>query len=282
MACAPRLWQVATNSSVYALMKGTVMVMSERSGSTKLIEAPRPELYELSSDPSERKDLAATDAQRVLALRGILGAFLERVGHEGLQPTTTNLSADEREALGSLGYLSGAHVGADSSGPLPDPKDKVRLAVALDQAGARLREGNPIAAEALLREILVADPGMIEGRLRLHLALILQGRLDEALVEGQKVVDATASLPNGERVAAKVHVMMGRIYLQKKQLAEAAREWEKALVVPQPPLLRLMLAETYRDLGQRQQAVLLLRQAVTAGQSSPEIDALLKQLDAGG
>ena len=218
-----------------------------RSGSTKLIEAPRPELYELSSDPGERKDLAATDAQRVLALRGALGEFIGRVGHEGLQPTSTNLSADEREALGSLGYLSGAHSGTDSSGPLPDPKDHVRLAVALDQAGAQLREGNPVVAEALL--------------------------------EGQQVIHATANLPNGERVAATVHVMMGRIYFERKQLVEAAREWEKALVVPQPPLLRLMLAETYRDLGQRAQAVLLLRQGVTAGQSSPEIEALLKQLD---
>ena len=34
MACAPRLWQVATSSSVYAFMNGTVIVTLPRSGRT--------------------------------------------------------------------------------------------------------------------------------------------------------------------------------------------------------------------------------------------------------
>ncbi len=34
IACAPRRWHVATSSSVYARMKGTVIVTAERSGST--------------------------------------------------------------------------------------------------------------------------------------------------------------------------------------------------------------------------------------------------------
>lgn len=255
-----------------------------KSGSTKLIEAPRPELYSLASDPGERQDLAAAQPARVTELRTSLAAFIERMGREGMEPTKTDLTAEEREALGSLGYLSGAHSGAADAGQLADPKDKVRLAVALDEAGARLREGNPVAAETLLREILASDPEMIEARLRLHLALILQGRLDEALVEGAKLVESASQLPSGDRVAAKAHVMMGRIYLEKKQLPEAAAEWEKALAVPQPPLLRLMLAEVYRDLGKPQQGILLLRQAVAAGESSPQIEALLRSLEsaAGG
>ena len=75
--------------------------------------------------------------------------------------------------------------------------------------------------------------------------------------------------------------MMGRIYLERKQLPEAAAEWEKALAVPQPPLLRIMLAEVYGDLGKPQQGVLLLRQAIAAGESSPEIEALLRKLEGG-
>jgi hypothetical protein len=35
MACAPRLWQVRTSSSVYARMNGAVIVTALRSGSTK-------------------------------------------------------------------------------------------------------------------------------------------------------------------------------------------------------------------------------------------------------
>jgi hypothetical protein len=35
MAWAPRRWHVFTRSSVYALMNGTVIVTSPRSGSTK-------------------------------------------------------------------------------------------------------------------------------------------------------------------------------------------------------------------------------------------------------
>ena len=35
MACAPRVWQVCTSSSVYARMNGTVIVIDVRSGSTQ-------------------------------------------------------------------------------------------------------------------------------------------------------------------------------------------------------------------------------------------------------
>ncbi len=43
----------------------------------KLIEAPRPELYDLGADPGERNNLAATDPGRVAAMRAVLQEMIE-------------------------------------------------------------------------------------------------------------------------------------------------------------------------------------------------------------
>jgi arylsulfatase A-like enzyme len=46
-----------------------------RQGSLKLVEAPRPELYDLASDPGETRDLSAVRPQEATRLRSALNAF---------------------------------------------------------------------------------------------------------------------------------------------------------------------------------------------------------------
>ena len=74
-------------------------------GSDKYIRAPRPELYRLSADPRERKDLAATHPERAAAL----AAELDRLVGVDEAPAfgADAAMAEQRRRLEALGYLTG-------------------------------------------------------------------------------------------------------------------------------------------------------------------------------
>ena len=97
-----------------------------REGPWKYILAPRPELYDLASDPGETRDLStantATARRLRAALEGLLRAERERALATDTAPAA--LSADTLQKLGALGYVSpGAAKGTVAQGA--DPKDKI-------------------------------------------------------------------------------------------------------------------------------------------------------------
>ena len=100
---------------------GTSSLRSLRRGQYKYIEAPKPELYDLSQDPGEtrnlyagRKSLAITLRERLLSLRSRFPPVAAR--------DSQAVSSGVIEQLNSLGYVatSGAHTGSADSGL--DPK----------------------------------------------------------------------------------------------------------------------------------------------------------------
>jgi arylsulfatase A-like enzyme/tetratricopeptide (TPR) repeat protein len=123
----------------------------------KYILAPRPELYDLRSDPQESHNVHTERASLAAALRDQLTGFERRYASTRPTPTGPPLPAETVEKLKSLGYL--AYVGAAqpaANGPLPDPKDRLKVfksvmrAHALNEAG-HYEESNrvlePLAAE---------------------------------------------------------------------------------------------------------------------------------------
>ena len=94
-----------------------------RRGSWKYVLAPRPELYDLSSDPSEQHNVVDEQPARAAALRGTLAKLLDAERRAG---TTSNaggtLPVDLLQRLGALGYVAGD---ASVSSTGADPKDKI-------------------------------------------------------------------------------------------------------------------------------------------------------------
>ncbi len=141
---------------------------SIRSGRWKAIEAPRPELYDLSADPGEMqpRNEAAT-----------LARLLDRVGRFGPAALTEAAPADAeaRSRLAALGYVQGAPAG---EGPRPDPKDRKALAARIQQAVSGEVTGP--ALKALLEGIVDEDPDNGQARQRLGYVLLEEGRPREA------------------------------------------------------------------------------------------------------
>ena len=79
---------------------------SIRDGRWKYILAPRPELYDLQSDPAERVNLAAGQPARAGALRAALETQL-RAERRGPAERAT-VPPELLEQLGALGYVSPA------------------------------------------------------------------------------------------------------------------------------------------------------------------------------
>ena len=139
-----------------------------RKGRYKYIQAPRPEFYDLSTDPVERNNLL--DARRSLA-KGYADRLAQmRSKAPPTQKTSANDPSPEVIArLRSLGYLAGSTgtTGPPDSGA--DPKDRIhdyekyRRAVTLTGSN-RLAEANQ-----LLNEVLKQDPALIDAQIMLAL-----------------------------------------------------------------------------------------------------------------
>lgn len=187
-------------------------------GSMKYIHGPRPELYDLETDPGELHDLVADRPEETRRLRGILEQFIARNAVAGTS-TVETLDEEVRRRLESLGYLhSPASAGQTVSETLSDegvaPRDRVGDINDLSAAKHLLFEGRFADAVHYTGKLTASSP---ENPLYLDLhatALAGLGRLDEAweamerLREEGAVSDflmfrlATTTFEHGERERA--------------------------------------------------------------------------------
>ena len=106
--------------SMYPARFGWSPLRTLRDGRFKLIEAPRPELYDLATDPFEMRNIH--DERRGVAQA--MTARLDSIVERGPEPTaTTEVPADLRDRLQALGYVGSAPSPSRRPEDRPDPKD---------------------------------------------------------------------------------------------------------------------------------------------------------------
>ena len=160
--------------ALYPASFGWAPLRSLRSGPLKLIEAPRPELYDLVSDPHESRDLLAArpaDAER-------LKARLARL-REGEKDGSRRLDAEAAERLQALGYVASSS--ASTSTSQRDPKDAVDLWRLFEDASTAEARGDRATALAAFAELVSRDPGNVAFRRSQASALRRAGRVREAV-----------------------------------------------------------------------------------------------------
>jgi arylsulfatase A-like enzyme/Tfp pilus assembly protein PilF len=160
-----------------ALNRGWAPLAGVATGPFKLIDLPIPELYDLDRDPREEKNLAASEPQRLVELR----AQLDRLRQADRGLAREEESADTRERLQALGYVSGT-VGLKARyTDADDPKSLIRLDAALQDVVALYQAGELEKAIAKARAVLAERPDMTLAWQQLGFILHEAGDLDGAV-----------------------------------------------------------------------------------------------------
>jgi arylsulfatase A-like enzyme/Tfp pilus assembly protein PilF len=189
-------------------------------GSLKVIQAGAPEVYDLSRDPGEARDLAAsTELSRPLR------TSLREYPVPSLAPKPAPaLGEEERRQLASLGYVSAGAapvVRADA----PRPAAMAPLFDTLDTASTLFVREEYARVIPLLRKILAADSHNLDAALRLATAHSALGQPAQA----EQAFDTAARIAPGSpdvRVYRALHYSRGP-------------GWERAV-----PLLEQVVAES--------------------------------------
>ncbi len=190
----------------------------------KYIEAPRPELYNLETDPNEKFNLIKSRQSIANSLREQLMELIERYS-PSTEVEQVEMDAETAAALASLGYITlsaGTSVGDNSYQDLPDPKDKVSIYVETTETYSLIRKGKYPEAIRSFEKILREDPTATFVYHSMGTAYSKMGRDKEAVEAFLKAAEAFPS-------DAMLFFNMGSSYLRLADWENAEKSFDKTL-----------------------------------------------------
>jgi len=223
----------------------------------RFIRAPRPELYDLQTDPGERHNLVDERSQTATAMRNALDALV--AGRAIDRPAAVSREAIEQ--FQALGYVSmQAGVAPEVPGEsLPDPKDKIPVLEmyrrAVDLAGAREFDH----AINLLEQIVADNPAMVDVWQQLGNLQMRAGRYEDSLASYRCLVELRASDPV-PLVAVAASLLKLRRLDEARANAELAVKTasngdRRALASAHELLVKIALARRDREAARRHAAL---------------------------
>jgi len=193
-----------------------------REGGRKLIRAPRPELYDLGTDPREARNLYADEPGLVRSLEASLDAALADSTARAIPTAANPMDRETEEMLRALGYLAPPEQRAEMAGI--DPKDGMVLYVKLQEARQLAQFDRWSEATAILEDVLRQVPGNVTARNLLALAAVRREDLDEA----ERQYDLSLQQqPRQHRVVGA----LGQIALRRDDLERAEARFREALAL---------------------------------------------------
>ncbi len=185
-----------------------------RTESWKYIQAPVPELYNLTEDPGERRNCIADFGDKAAELEKRLRNARLRGGSGQDVPSEASIDPAVAEKLASLGYVwSGGTGKAPPADSLPDPKTRIAYHEYFEEGKLAIAEGRPEDAIPAFDALLAAYPDNHTATYLMGLALLKVGRAEEALFW------LTRHMERGEDPASTL--AMGRALLELDRPEEA-------------------------------------------------------------
>jgi arylsulfatase A-like enzyme/cytochrome c-type biogenesis protein CcmH/NrfG len=277
------------------------------------IDAPRPELYDLTKDPGETHNLLTEKKAVAEEMRAKLVAMIRDYSAGKELAEKTGLDPALMERLKSLGYagFSGGGEPTVSSRDLPDPKDRIAAYELISDAIADSQHGRYQESIEKLKSVIQSEPNSVPAHYMQGLNYYRLKMFPEAVDELQKTVQLSpdyalaffnlgmAEAHAGQMDAAITTLQrtlqldatnfeaaynLGVAFLQRKQLEPAAEAFRQSITI-NPELARghRALGETLLYQGKLDEAITELRRAVElAPQESIMHESLAKALTAKG
>jgi choline-sulfatase len=188
------------------------------------IEAPTPELYDLTADPAELRNIAVEQPAALAVLKEKLQAVLSRHPFDRGSGNTSSLSPDAQEKLRALGYFGfRAAVSSDAlQKGLADPKEKLWEFNSILKAQDAFQRKEDDRAEALLTEVQEKDPQIYVIPFLLGESALRRQNWEQAADQFERCLKLNPNFDNAMTALARA--------LAKLNLTEEARNWlEKAV-----------------------------------------------------
>ncbi len=187
-----------------------------RNSGTKVILAPRPEAYDLSTDPGEEINLASRgslpgDAAALMAeLRGIV----ERDPFTHGEHQAGQVDQETRRKLAALGYVTGSS--SPVEGDLPDPKDRIEFWERFQHTQSLIRAKRHEEARREAEALLEEDPNNVVAMGSLAGVLVSLDEPEKALAIYRRMIDLDPHRDAAYLGAAKV---LGKLHHYEKAVA---------------------------------------------------------------
>jgi arylsulfatase A-like enzyme/predicted Zn-dependent protease len=231
-------------------------------GNDHYIRAPKPELYDLASDPGEKNNTLQSNRRAYVKMRTAIESFVQQAS------APSNIDPEEAAKLAALGYV-GSTAATKEGEALPDPKDELGAFQDIRIAFTDYRAGNEEKALALTNHLLESN-AQITDLWDLKSKILWKMNREKEAVEAGKdglrhVPGAIALLYDVANLAfsmgdldtaqqhaeiavaiepGEAHQILARIALKRNQIDKAESEAKAAVAAAHDPTAMLMMLAT--------------------------------------
>lgn len=205
------------------------------------IDAPQAELYDVTTDPGEKNNLAAQQTATVAVLKDKLQALLIKRPYTPGGSNSSGLSPDALDKLRALGYVayrSPVPASALASG-LPDPKTKLWEFNSILEAEDALRAGDTEKGKSLLLQVREKDPEMYIVPFVLGETALGAKRWSEAESELRKCLELNPHFDQAMLGLARALILQGK--------ADEAKQWTESAIEYNPQNYRAWYQKGFID-----------------------------------
>lgn len=235
-------------------------LQSWRASKYLYVRAPKPELYDLTTDPGATKNIAQSSKGTADTIAAQLDSFDKRFTAGG---KATELSSSEMQKLASLGYVG---LQKSSAGTIAasgtDPKDTIATANKTVSAWQALDDGKPEKAAPVFQQILAGAQNSYLVQYGLAVALIQQQQCSKAVDPLRKAIELQPD-------SVWAHYQMGSCLVKTGDYKTAVVHLEIATSrLPEFADAYDLLAQTYEHLGRGEDAKRARARAAQLGKRS--------------